>query len=106
MFHCKLLKKSCHDFNSAVKLNLLTFDSQINWLADYDGKILMNYIGRFENLDQDFKNICKKINLPKIELKHQNKTTHKHYCECYDEESIEIIKKKFEEDIKVFNYEF
>ena len=106
MNSCKLLKKSCNNFNSAVELNLLKFDNQIDWLIDNDGKNLINFIGRFETLNEDFKTVCQKIGLPEIKLKHQNKTLHEHYCECYDKKLMEIIKQKFKQDIEAFNYEF
>jgi chondroitin 4-sulfotransferase 11 len=105
MIRCKLLKNKCNNFNSAVKLNLLTFDNQINWIIDKK-ECIIDYIGRFETLEEDFKNICEKINLPETRLKHENETEHKHYSEYYDKESIEIIKKKFKLDIKIFNYKF
>jgi hypothetical protein len=106
MIHCKLLKTKCKNFHEAVQLNLLTFENQVNWAIDDEGKNLINFIGRFENINQDFKTICQQIGLPETELKHQNKTAHLNYCEYYDEKSIEIVRKKFKEDIEIFNYEF
>ena len=35
-------------------------------------KLEMNYIGRFETLQQDFDIVCDKLQIPKGKLPHQN----------------------------------
>jgi len=65
-----------------------------------------DFIGRFENLEEDFEKVCEHLKLPLIKMPHENKTNHKHYSEYYDDETKEIVAKLFKKDIEVFGYKF
>jgi hypothetical protein len=78
---------------------------QMKWLVDESGKIIVDFIGRFENLEEDFQTLCNIINVD-TQLLHINKTKHKHYSYYYDKECYEIVYNWFKEDIDNFNYGF
>jgi hypothetical protein len=78
---------------------------QVDWIKDRDGKIFVDFIGRVENIDEDFKKICTKLGL-NVELPHINRTIHKYYREYYDEESLSLITDAYREDLETLGYSF
>lgn len=57
---------------------LYPYKSDIRHLCDDDGTILVDFIGRFENLESDLSKILTRIGVPthEIKLRHTNRSTH------------------------------
>jgi len=82
------------------------FKPQYFYVCDKKGNIAMDFIAKYENIQEDFDKICDKIGLDRIELVHENGSIHKNYRGYYNEETKEIIRKAYQKDIELFGYEF
>lgn len=81
------------------------FMSQTDWIADANGRILVDEIVRFENLDEDFAQVMQKLGKC-VALPHLKKSKHNHYRDYYDAETAAIIHTYFQQDIDNFGYTF
>jgi hypothetical protein len=85
--------------------NARAFQPQVDWLKDNEGNVAMDFVGKFESINADFKHITKAIGLD-AELPHLNASKRVGYQSYYDDETRDIIAHWFREDIELFGYEF
>jgi hypothetical protein len=94
-----------------------SFDEYIRWrckeevryqkdfIYSDDNQLLVDFVGRFERLDEDFHTICSRIgitaSLPKLNV--SNETP---YRKFYTEETQDLVRRAFDPDIKLLGYEF
>ncbi len=64
------------------------------------------YIGKFENLEDDFSIIADKIGLKNYSFAHLNKTNRKSYKEYFNDDSYDLVTNHYQEDLVKFNYSF
>jgi len=81
------------------------FNDQVSWLIDEKGRLLVDFIGRFERLEEDFSKICHILRVRNT-LPHRNRSNHSAYREYYDGTSIEIVRNKYIRDVEFFGYDF
>lgn len=82
------------------------FRSQHTFVADNKGKLLVDFVGKFESLNEDFRYVCEKNNISGVTLPHILKMPHKNYKEYYTDNLKKLVKKRYAKDIKLFKYEF
>ena len=93
-------------YSSGTCVYAIPHMNQLDWFVDPHGNVLVDSIGKFENIQTDWGIIAAKLGLPK-ELPHENKNPDKkHYTEYYSKKTKEIIKNKFRVDIEHFQYRF
>lgn len=80
--------------------------NQVDYLCDKNGKINIDFIGRFENLSEDAATLSKILNVTDRNIPHLNKSKHQHYREYYNTITKNIVKKRFERDLDFFKYSF
>ena len=82
------------------------FRSQCKFVTCQEGTLLVDFIGRFENLEADFSIVCDKMGIENIRLPHLFKSERLHYRHYYDKSLQEEVEERYREDIKMFGYEF
>lgn len=124
------------EFNSRAFRNKywIVVVPQNEFLYADDGNLLVDYVGKFESLQNDFDIVCKKIGLPSTLLPHVNESKdsfvslslnpknvarnllasiraknipcYGKYQDYYDDESINFVAKLYKKDIELFEYDF
>lgn len=101
-----LCKTDKYDFTNykyvPIKLNAV----QKPWLINEKGDLCLDFIGKFENLQEDFNLICDKIKIPRLKLPHKNKSYHDHYTKYYTNYTKNLVRNHFAPDIELFGYEY
>jgi len=80
-------------------------ESQFNFLSSPEGKLLVDYVGQTETLQQDVSYICGHLNLPNIVVTTKNKSQHKTYESYLTKDVADHINERYHKDFINFNYE-
>tara|TARA_Y100000310_G_scaffold292552_1_gene321379 strand:- start:399 stop:1046 length:648 start_codon:yes stop_codon:yes gene_type:complete len=110
------------DFDDFVKYFVTTgkvpvgWQTQLDFISDDHGKVLLNFIGRFETLEKDWVEFTDLIGLIGLELPQQNMSADdyiittgrksENYKDHYTSYSKDAVAKKYRDDLKYFGYEF
>ena len=111
------LSNPAHTFNKRYTGNISfnefvqTFSSnelmlkQSDFIAKHNGELLVDFVGRYESLQEDFNEVCDRLGLPERKLPKVNvskpSTTND---EILDAKSIDIINQYFSRDFEMFGY--
>ena len=80
--------------------------NQLDWISDRNGRLLVDEVGRFEELSSFWDGLCSSLSLDLQRLERINHSKHKRYDEYYNKRTKEIVAKRFARDIKYFGYKF
>ncbi|MCS3697424.1 sulfotransferase family protein [Salinibacter ruber] len=106
----RLWPKSKFLFNLAVivKYGLMSSKtkSQMDYITDERGNIIVDYVGRFESLQKDFEKVCSKIGIDADLGTNNDSTDHSHYREYYYDKTAELVRNHEFEKGNLLGYKF
>lgn len=104
--YVKYIVKQTFDLGKLEKWFSAHLLPQYDFISIND-KIYCNFIGRFENLEEDYKFICKKLDIKEHGLPHYKKSRRDtDYRIYYDDETRAIVENCYKKDLENFNYEY
>jgi hypothetical protein len=66
----------------------------------------VQYLIRFENLEEDFNQVCAQIGISPVKLPTRNRSSRRHYSEYYDEATKRVVGDVFAEETAFGGYRF
>ncbi len=81
------------------------FMPQWEWISDREGRRMVDFVGRFESLSDDFATLCEHLGI-RARLPHLKASKRKAYAAYYEPETRTIVGEAFEVDLEHFGYEF
>jgi hypothetical protein len=82
------------------------FRNQIDYLVDDNGTIIVDFIGRFEYLQESFNEVCYRLGRAPVALPRINDSRHAAYTEYYTSAMAETVAQHYAGDIEKFGYRF
>ncbi|RFA30109.1 sulfotransferase [Alkalilimnicola ehrlichii] len=86
-----------------------SIERQSDYIVDLDGNVIVDFIGRYESLNEDYQWICQRIGLANDEPlphKRQAKDRQNDYRRYYSDATAELVAQHFARDIELFGYSF
>lgn len=78
---------------------------QKDFISDSRGNIVVDFVGRYENLQYDFAKICSSLDI-EAELPWMNKSSSGDVFDQYDSAMIDMVHEAYLDDIETFGYNF
>jgi hypothetical protein len=80
--------------------------NQLDYLTGDDGNLIVDFVGRYENLELDFQRLTASQGLGLVVLPRLNTSRHQHYSDYYTPLTRDIVAERFARDIAAFGYSF
>ena len=81
--------------------------SQAEHLMDTDGQLLVDFVGRYERLSDDFKEVCRRIQLDSVQIPHRRRSSGRgDYREYYTDRTAELVGEVYHLDSTLLGYRF
>ena len=112
----RYVHENSHDFASFVRNCTRTIDdydgrksfwrNQVDYLTDWRGRLIVDFVGRFETLEQDAALLFRRLALTDVSLPHVNASAHLHYSTYYTAELADLVGRRYRRDVRAFGYRF
>ena len=85
-----------------------SIELQTDYLIDLHGELIVDFIGRYERLEEDFTEACGRIGIPRPDLAHKRRASDRgrDYRNYYGDETAELVAHHFKRDIDLLGYVF
>lgn len=104
-----LVKREAKTFDDFLSLSQWraqrTTFNQADYISDPAGNLIVDFVGRFERVNSDFRVICDRLNID-VKLPHKNRSTPTDYRMYYRDGTRKAVAERFARDIEMFGYSF
>lgn len=107
-YNHKFIKRNFSSFNEYVEWDCLKNPNkkyQKEFILNHHGEKIVDFIGKFENLENDFKKVCESIGVNE-KIPHFNQSVKSDYRKHYSMSSRDLVRDCYSTDIELLNYEF
>jgi hypothetical protein len=84
----------------------ILFQPQYTVLADDDGRLLTDMVGRVEEMQASYDAICERIGIPSRTLEQINSSQRSDYRKYYNQPLIDGVAARYRRDLELFGYSF
>jgi hypothetical protein len=89
-----------------LKKKHVQWEEQYRFVYDENLELLVDFLGRFENIQNDVMDILKRLGVECSSIPHSNKSDRKKFTDYWDDEAIEMVADIYKKDIDIFGYSF
>ena len=83
---------------------LMLAQPQAGLLVDESGRIGVDFVGRYEDIQESFAQVCRRIGIPPQPLPVVNAASHRPYREYYDDELRRLVTSFYRRDFELLGY--
>jgi Sulfotransferase family len=84
----------------------IQWERQVEFIRDEDLVPMVDFVGRFENLEHDAQVIFQQLGIRCRHLPHRNRSKRRHYRKYFGDRSREWVHSRYKEDVGEFGYDF
>jgi sulfotransferase famil protein len=98
---------SCNEYLRAIAVARHPYNYQHEYIVDEAGRQIVSHILKMESLQEGLSALSRELRIPDIALRERlNVGADGNFTQYYDEETIELVRRNFDRDIRMFGYDF